>query len=70
MASDGSRSRSVWNLLAVGSTLVTCIVLGSLGGAWLDRRYDTAPWLLVTGMALGTGAGFLELFRSVARNLK
>ena len=70
MTSDGSRGRSVLNLLAVGTTLVTCIVLGSLGGAWLDRRFDTAPWFLIGGLTLGTAAGFLELFRTVARNLK
>jgi F0F1-type ATP synthase assembly protein I len=70
MAPDGSRSRSPLGLLAVGTTLVSCIVLGCLLGAYLDRRWTTGPWLTLVGTLLGAGAGFLELFRTVSRDLK
>jgi F0F1-type ATP synthase assembly protein I len=58
------------SLMTVGFALVTCVVLGYFLGHWLDGKLGTSPWLTVVGVLLGTGAGFLELFRTVARNLK
>jgi ATP synthase protein I len=70
MKSDGGSSRSMMDLLAVGTVLVVCIVLGYLLGSYLDRKLGTSPWLVVAGVILGTAAGFVELFRTVSRNLK
>ena len=67
MASDGPRARSPWGLLWVGWVLVTSIVLGYFLGRWLDEKWGTTPWMMVTCFFLGVGAGFLELFRNVAR---
>jgi ATP synthase protein I len=61
---------SLWNLLTVGTVLVACIVVGYFLGSFLDRRLGTSPWLTVVGVLLGTAAGFVELFRTVSRNLK
>jgi len=70
MESDGRSNRSILNLLSVGTVLVVSIVLGYLLGSFLDRRLGTSPWLVVTGVLLGTAAGFVELFRTVSRDLK
>ena len=70
MESDGRSNRSILNLLSVGTVLVVSIVLGYLLGSFLDRRLGTSPWLVVTGVLLGTAAGFVELFRTVSRSLK
>lgn len=70
MASDGSRDVSSLQLLYVGWVLVICVVLGYFLGDYLDGRWGTEPWLTVAGVMLGTGAGFLELFRSVSRSQK
>ncbi len=67
---DGSRARSLVDLLAVGTVLVVCIVLGYFLGSYLDRRLGTSPWMLVVGVLLGTAAGFVQLFRTVSRSLK
>jgi len=56
--------------MTVGSILVACIVCGYFLGSYLDRKLGTSPWLVVTGVFLGTAAGFVELFRIVSRNLK
>ena len=66
----GPGGGSMWNLLTVGTVLVACITAGFLLGGFLDRRLGTSPWLVVTGVVLGTAAGFVELFRTVSRNLK
>ena len=70
MDSNGQGTRSIWNLLTVGTTLVACIVTGYLLGSFLDRKLGTSPWLVVVGVLLGTAAGFVGLFRMVSRNLK
>ncbi len=34
-------------------------------GRWLDSVFDTAPWLMIAGLAVGTLGGFISFFRSV-----
>ena len=70
MEPDGSSSRSIMNLMTVGTILVACLVAGYFLGSYLDRKLGTSPWLVVAGVTLGTAAGFVELFRTVSRNLK
>jgi F0F1-type ATP synthase assembly protein I len=70
MGTDGRGNRSIMDLLAVGTMLVACIVCGYFLGSFLDRKLGTSPWLVVAGVFLGTAAGFVELFRTVSRNLK
>lgn len=70
MEPNGRSTRSIMNLLTVGTVLVVCIVLGYLLGSYLDEKLGTSPWLVVSGVLLGTAAGFVELFRTVSRNLK
>jgi len=48
---------------AVGFQLVLCILLGAYGGNFLDQRWNVSPWLLLLGLALGSAAGFYQLFR-------
>jgi F0F1-type ATP synthase assembly protein I len=64
------KTRSIYSLLTVGTTLVACIVTGYLLGSYLDRKLGTSPWLVVAGVLLGTAAGFISLFRMVSHNLK
>ena len=70
MDPNGRSSRSILNLLTVGTGLVACIVTGYLLGSYLDRKLGTGPWLVMVGVLLGTAAGFVGLFRTVSRNLK
>ena len=34
-------------------------------GYWADKRWETAPWLTLSGAALGFGAGMYYLIRTV-----
>jgi hypothetical protein len=38
------------------------IILFTLFGSWLDRRFGTAPALLLVGMAVGAAAGFYSMY--------
>ena len=51
--------------VGLGFEIVVPIVLGLLLGFWLDRRWGTGPWLLLTGILLGIAAGFYNFFRAV-----
>jgi ATP synthase protein I len=56
---------------AVGFQLVASLLAGVFLGQWLDKKWGTDPWLMFTGLILGSTAGFLNLFRLVTwRNKK
>jgi F0F1-type ATP synthase assembly protein I len=42
---------------------VFSILIGIGAGAWADRHFGTAPWLLALGAAIGFGAFVLRLAR-------
>lgn len=48
---------------AVGLEMGISVVVGLLGGQWLDGKAGTAPWLMLLGLVLGTVAGFRGLIR-------
>ena len=70
MASDGGNERPLAGLLAVGMVLVASLLVGYFIGNWLDGKLGTGPWLMVSGVFLGTAAGFVQLFRTVSRGQK
>lgn len=39
------------------------VVLGGGAGLYLDGRFGTKPWLLMSGVVLGLAASFKELWR-------
>ena len=57
--------RSALSYLGLGFEIAVPIVLGVLGGRWLDRRLATEPWWTIAGAVLGIGAGFWSFFRTV-----
>ncbi len=53
--------------MAAAWGLTSALLLGSLGGWWLDRRFGTRPWLLVTGSLLGAAVGLFDVARVALR---
>lgn len=39
------------------------IVIGVFGGNWLDAKFNTAPWMLITLSVLGGGLGLGRLVK-------
>ncbi len=62
-----SEWQPLMGLLSVGTVLVAAILIGWFIGSWIDRRLGIAPWGMVSGVLLGTAAGFVELFRVVKK---
>ena len=46
--------------LQLALTVVVCFFLGR----WLDTVFGTAPWLMISGLALGVAGGFISFFRT------
>lgn len=70
---DGERGPSYIELTvlaSVGTQLVVSIFIGFGAGYWLDRWLGTRPVLMIVFMVLGVAAGFLEIYRTVARGMK
>jgi ATP synthase protein I len=47
---------------AMGLQFGISVAIGAFGGNWLDKQFDTAPWLVLTGIVLGAAAGFRDLY--------
>jgi len=56
---------SPFQFVGLGFELTVPLLVGLFGGQWLDRRFGTAPWLLLTGALLGGAAGMLNLYRRI-----
>ena len=57
-------------LIGIGWYVATCIVLGTLGGLWIDGEADTKPVFTLVGIALGlltAGYGGYRMLMDVMR---
>ncbi len=51
--------------LGLGLQLAITIVIFFFLGKWLDTKFNTSPWLMVTGAFLGAGAGLYNFLKTV-----
>jgi F0F1-type ATP synthase assembly protein I len=49
----------------MGIELGLSVMIGLIGGQWLDKRFGTEPWLLLLGLVFGMAAGFRSVFRAL-----
>jgi ATP synthase protein I len=49
------------NASSVGTSLAFSILIGAGLGWWLDKVFDTKPWLFLIFMVLGIIAGFKNM---------
>ena len=62
----GPAGLSLGRVAGLGTELLVAVLLGLLGGRWLDSKLGTAPWLLLIGAGLGGLSAFWNLYRQVA----
>ena|SRR5579883_1726548 len=54
--------------LVIGVMFPSCIVVGALIGAWIDKEWPVAyPWGIIVMSLAGIAAGFLNVFRMLTR---
>jgi F0F1-type ATP synthase assembly protein I len=60
-----SNPRSVTQYLDLGLRLTLSLLIGVVGGRWVDDKVGTSPLFLLLGLFIGISAGFLSVYRSV-----
>ena len=48
---------------SIGMQIGLTIGVGIIGGVYLDRWLDTAPWLTLLGFLIGVVSGFTRLYQ-------
>ncbi len=57
----------MFDLASIGITLALAICIGYFGGKWLGGKLGNAAIGSYIGFGMGVTAGFMEMFRSIAR---
>ena len=55
---------------SLGISVALAIFIGLGIGVWLDRKFDTSPWLTLTFLVLGIIAGFRNIALVIKRARK
>lgn len=63
-AEPSADARNMSTGVQAGTELVGATLGAGLIGYGLDRWLGTAPWLLITLLVLGVGAGFLNVWKT------
>ena len=54
----------------LGLTIVIATFIGLALGLWLDKVFNTSPWLTVIFLILGIVAGFRNFYRFMTKSAK
>ena len=54
----------------VGLQFAVTIVAFLYAGQWLDRRFGTAPWIMMAAVFLGGAGAFYSIYRRLMAALK
>lgn len=66
-ARRAKRAFTTLSASSIGLEFGLSVVIGLLGGRWLDQRLGTTPWLMMLLLVLGLVAGFRNVLRAVQR---
>jgi len=60
-----SNVRSISRYLDLGMRLALSLLIGVVGGRWVDDQAGTSPLFVLLGLFVGITAGFLTVYRAV-----
>ena len=60
---NGRWIRKAGQASSIGLVMVISIAIGYFFGSWLDRVFDTSPWLMLVFTLMGIVAGFIQMIR-------
>lgn len=50
-------------LVTIGATLVGSTFTGLIIGVYLDRFFNSSPWLTIISLLMGIAAGFINIYK-------
>ena len=62
------RWEAAFRLLGLGWYIGVCILLGVIGGLWLDNKFHSIPVFVIIGLLLGIVIAFYGVYRMVLPN--
>ena len=65
-----SKWQAALEFIGVGWFVGISILLGVLGGLWLDNKFDTKPIFIIIGLILGLIVAFYGVYRILSPLLK
>lgn len=66
---QGPAFQAVGMASAVSAEIAIMTVAGYYCGQFLDRKFDTGPWLMLAGVVVGLVVGFIAIYKTVQRFL-
>lgn len=57
--------KGVFGYGTVGLEFALSVVVGLLGGQWLDKKLGSGPWLTLIGLGFGIAAGVRSIWRAM-----
>ena len=70
MKSEGGRKKIITKLLflsTLGLEMGVSVGVGVYGGIWLDRKFNTSPYLTIFGIIVGFGAAIKSFMRVIKK---
>jgi ATP synthase protein I len=64
---DKSSLKQIGPYLGLGLELAATLLVFIFIGQYLDKRWDTEPWLFLVSAVLGFVIGFFNFFRTISR---
>ena len=55
---------------SIGLSVALSIFIGLACGLWLDRKFDTSPWLMFVGLGMGIAAGYRNIGLAIRKSRK
>jgi F0F1-type ATP synthase assembly protein I len=59
----GGRWVNALRFIGIGWFVAVSILMGVLGGVWLDEKFGTRPVLIIIGLFLGVGVAFYGVYK-------
>ncbi len=66
----GKTIRELGYFASLGMSVALAVFIGLFIGVWLDKKFETEPYLMFVGLAVGIAAGFNNIFKAAKKGKK